>query len=59
MTNGKEKNGQKGIDFYKKVNLKQWQCNILTSTVSLCGILLEIADAYRIETGQFFSVLKA
>jgi hypothetical protein len=30
MTNEKEKNGQKGIDFYKKVNLKQWQCNILT-----------------------------
>jgi hypothetical protein len=30
MTNEKEKNGQKGIDFCKKVNLKQWQCNILT-----------------------------
>ncbi len=30
MTNGKEKNGREGIDFYKKVNLKQWQCNILT-----------------------------
>jgi hypothetical protein len=59
MTSEKEKNGQKGIDFYKKVNLKQWQCNILTRIVSLCGVRLEIADAYRIETGQFFYILKA